>query len=57
MDLLLETFGVADLIRDVEAIVQPLVEKNGDRLVVTCPDQAPADVVRPALERRQAHGS
>jgi len=38
MDLDLETFGLSDLIRDVEAIVQPLVEKNGNTLVVNCPD-------------------
>jgi signal transduction histidine kinase len=38
MDLFLETFNVSDLIRDVAAIVQPLVEKNGNTLVVVCPD-------------------
>jgi len=38
MDLYLETFEVGKLVRDVEAIVQPLVEKNGNRLVVECPD-------------------
>ena len=38
MDLFLETFDVSDLVRDVASIVQPLVEKNGNTLVVTCPD-------------------
>jgi signal transduction histidine kinase len=34
MDLYLETFSVAELIRDVQAIVAPLVEKNANELVV-----------------------
>jgi signal transduction histidine kinase len=38
MDLYLETFSVPDLIRDVAAIVRPLVEKNANMLVVSCPD-------------------
>jgi signal transduction histidine kinase len=38
MDLYLEDFEVGQLVRDVEAIVQPLVEKNGNTLIVTCPD-------------------
>ena len=42
MDLFLETFDVADLVRDVASIVQPLVEKNGNTLVVTCPDDVGA---------------
>ena len=37
MDLFLETFEIGQLVRDVEAIVQPLLEKNGNALVVTCP--------------------
>jgi signal transduction histidine kinase len=40
MDLHLETFSVSDLLRDVQSIVQPLVEKNGNTLVVACPDDA-----------------
>src|SRR5438874_4437672 len=36
MDLFVETFEIAGLIREVEAIVQPLVEKNGNTLVVEC---------------------
>jgi signal transduction histidine kinase len=38
MDLYLETFEVRQLIRDVQALVQPLVEKNGNSLMVECPD-------------------
>ena len=38
MDLFLETFEIGPMIRDVQAIVQPLVEKNGNTLVVACPD-------------------
>ena len=34
MDLFLEDFEVGQLVRDVEAIVQPLVEKNGNALMV-----------------------
>src|SRR5687767_8801365 len=37
MDLFLETFEIGQLARDAAAIVQPLVEKNGNTLVVTCP--------------------
>jgi signal transduction histidine kinase len=37
MDLFVESFEVGQLVRDVEAIVQPLVEKNGNTLVVRCP--------------------
>jgi signal transduction histidine kinase len=38
MDIYLETFEIGQLVRDVQAIVQPLVEKNGNTLVVSCPD-------------------
>ena len=38
MDLFLETFNVSDLVRDVAAIVRPLIEKNGNMLVVICPE-------------------
>ena len=65
MDLHLESFDVCDLVRDVGSIVQPLVEKNGNALVVTCPDdlgdharghdEGPPDPLQPALERRQVH--
>jgi signal transduction histidine kinase len=36
MDVYLEMFEVGQLVRDVESIVQPLVEKNGNALVVSC---------------------
>jgi signal transduction histidine kinase len=39
MDLYLETFEVGQLIQDVAAIVQPLVEKNGNQLIISCPDE------------------
>jgi len=38
MDLFLEDFEVGQMIQDVAAIVQPLMEQNGNTLVVTCPD-------------------
>ena len=34
MDLFVETFAVGQLVRDVAAIVQPLVEKNGNTMIV-----------------------
>src|SRR5689334_21650202 len=37
MDLYLETFDVQQLVRDVAAIADPLVEKNGNTLVIDCP--------------------
>jgi signal transduction histidine kinase len=40
MDLYVEAFEVAQLVRDVESIVKPLVEKNGNSLVVACSDDA-----------------
>jgi signal transduction histidine kinase/putative methionine-R-sulfoxide reductase with GAF domain len=38
MDLFVEAFEVSQLVHDVDAIVQPLVEKNDNRLVIDCPD-------------------
>jgi len=38
MDLDLTTFDVGQLIQDVAAVVQSLVEKNANTLVVSCPD-------------------
>src|SRR5205823_13782306 len=38
MDLYPETFDVRQLVDDVAAIVQPLIEKNGNVLEVHCPD-------------------
>jgi len=40
MDVYLETFAVADLLREVQAVAQPLVEKKGNTLLV----KAPADL-------------
>jgi signal transduction histidine kinase len=37
MDLYLETFEIEGLARDVQAIIQPLMNKNANRLVVECP--------------------
>ena len=42
MDLFIESFEVGQLVKDVAAIVQPLVEKNGNALIVTCPDDVGA---------------
>ena len=39
MELFLETFEVGRMVHDVQAIVQPLVEKNGNALIVSCPDE------------------
>lgn len=36
MDLYLETFSVPAMIEEVQATIRPLVEKNGNRLVVNC---------------------
>ena len=54
MDLFLETFEVGRMVRDVEAIVQPLVDKNGNTLVISCGEdlgtmQADLTKVRQAL--------
>ena len=38
MDLYLETFEVAPLTAEVATTIQPLIEKNENRLVVRCPD-------------------
>jgi len=37
MDLSLETFDMTALARDIAAVVQPLVEKDGNTLTLTCP--------------------
>jgi signal transduction histidine kinase len=39
MDLYLETFSVADLVRDVRAVTQPLAEKNGSDLRIEQPPE------------------
>ncbi|HXU88731.1 MAG TPA: GAF domain-containing protein, partial [Methylomirabilota bacterium] len=38
MELYLETFEVAGLIKDIVAVIQPLAAKNANRLDVRCPD-------------------
>jgi GAF domain-containing protein/CheY-like chemotaxis protein len=38
MELYLETFDVATLVRDIAAVIQPLAAKNANRLEVRCPD-------------------
>src|SRR5215212_7086311 len=40
MDLFLETFDVGQLVDDVAAIVQPLVDKNANTLIVQCSNDA-----------------
>jgi len=39
MELYLETFGVAGLVRDIAAVIQPLAGKNANRLDVRCPEE------------------
>jgi signal transduction histidine kinase len=36
MDLFIETFSITAMIAEVEAVARPLVEKNGNTLVVEC---------------------
>ena len=38
MELYLESFDVAELVRDITAVIQPLAGKNGNRLDLDCPD-------------------
>ena len=38
MDLYLESFDVATLVRDIAAVIQPLAAKNANRLEVMCPE-------------------
>jgi GAF domain-containing protein/CheY-like chemotaxis protein len=38
MELYLEAFDVGDLVRDIAAVIQPLAAKNGNQLLVRCPD-------------------
>ena len=40
MDLFVESFEVGQMVREVEAVARSLVDKNGNALVVTCPDDA-----------------
>jgi signal transduction histidine kinase/DNA-binding response OmpR family regulator len=39
MELYLESFDVAGLVRDIAAVIQPLAAKNANRLTVDCPDE------------------
>ncbi|HWN13110.1 MAG TPA: response regulator, partial [Candidatus Dormibacteraeota bacterium] len=39
MELYLETFEVAGLVRDIAAVIQPLAGKNANRLEVHCPPE------------------
>ncbi|MBI2833398.1 MAG: response regulator [Acidobacteria bacterium] len=39
MDLYLETFDIAAMVREVATTIQPLVEKNDNTLRVACPDE------------------
>lgn len=38
MDVYLETFDLAALVREIKAIIRPLVAKNNNKLEVGCPD-------------------
>jgi signal transduction histidine kinase/DNA-binding response OmpR family regulator len=39
MELYLESFEVAGLVRDIAAVIQPLAAKNANRLELRCPDE------------------
>ena len=64
MELFLETFEVEQMVRDVAATVQPLVQKNDNQLELTLgrpgrdvrrPDQSPAGALQPALQLVQIY--
>jgi PAS domain S-box-containing protein len=38
MELFLESFDLLEMIQDVGATIRPVVEKNGNHLVIDCPD-------------------
>jgi signal transduction histidine kinase/CheY-like chemotaxis protein len=38
MELHLESFSVSSMVRDIASTIQPLLDKNGNTLEVTCPD-------------------
>jgi PAS domain S-box-containing protein len=42
LEFVLETFAVPDMLRDVETTIQPLAQKNANRLEVRCPEDAGA---------------
>ena len=39
MELYLETFEIAPILKDVVATVHPLIEKNSNKLIVNCPEK------------------
>lgn len=39
MDLYLEDFNLYNIVRDVTSTIEPLVEKNSNKLVVNCPEE------------------
>ena len=47
MDLFLETFAIAELVQGVVSTIRPLVEKNGNALVVNRPGDLGIDAERP----------
>jgi PAS domain S-box-containing protein len=64
MELYLEDFNIAMLIREIVSMIEPLIEKNGNRLIVHCddaghdarrPDESPAKPLQPAQQCRQVH--
>ena len=65
MELYLETFDVAGLVRDIAAVIQPLAAKNGNRLDVALPgrrrddarrpDEGAPGPVQPPEQRQQVH--
>ena len=65
MEVLIETFEVADLLAQVQSTIAPLIEKNGNRLVVDAcrrsrrdavrPDQASPEPLQPPLQCREIH--
>ncbi len=65
MDIHLETFSVADMVKEVTAVIRPLAQKNSNRLEVQCdnddglderrPDQGPSGSVQSAEQRLQIH--
>ena len=64
MAVLVERFDVAALIGEVQSVIQPLIAKNANTLVVECapilgamtrPDQAAPEPVQPFGQRRQVH--
>ena len=54
MELYLESFDVAGLVRDIAAVIQPLVAKNANRLDVRCPAGRSATMRADLTKVRQA---